>query len=80
MGGIIVNTKQIKTEQGILEGEVSGSCMIFRGVPYAKAPVNDLRFKAPRPAESWDGVRPALTFANQCPQAEITDGFYAKEF
>ena len=75
-----MNTKQIKIEQGILEGELSGSCMIFRGIPYAKAPVNDLRFKAPRPAESWDGVRPALTFADQCPQPSMTDGFYGKEF
>ncbi len=80
MGGIIVNTKQIKIEQGILEGELAGSYMIFRGVPYAKAPVNDLRFKAPRPAESWDGVRPALEFAPICPQPVIKDGFYDKEF
>jgi len=41
-----MKTVKVSVEQGILEGELKGGCMIFRGVPYAKAPVGDLRFKA----------------------------------
>lgn len=40
----------------------------FRGVPYAKPPVGPLRFKAPRPAAYWDGVRPAIEEESFCVQ------------
>ena len=75
-----MNTVRVTVEQGTLEGELKGSCMIFRGVPYAKAPVGDLRFKAPQAPEAWNGVRKALEFGPICPQIEIKDGFYGKEF
>ena len=75
-----MNTVRVTVEQGTLEGEVKGSCMIFRGVPYAKAPVGELRFKAPQKPDAWSGVRDAKEFAPICPQIEIKDGFYGKEF
>lgn len=34
----------------------------FLGIPFAQAPVGDLRFAAPVPPEPWDGVRDALTY------------------
>jgi para-nitrobenzyl esterase len=34
----------------------------FRGIPYAQAPVGHARFDAPRPVESWEGVRAAHDF------------------
>ena len=74
-----MNTVQVKVEQGILRGEVMNSCTVFKGVPYAKPPVGDLRFKAPQPAEAWAGVRDATTFGNCCPQIP-SEGFYEKEF
>jgi para-nitrobenzyl esterase len=50
--------------RGFWRGEpgASGSAA-FLGIPFAKAPVGDLRFAAPEPAESWRGVRDALTYA-----------------
>jgi para-nitrobenzyl esterase len=35
---------------------------VFKGIPFAKAPVGDLRWKAPQPAENWEGVRVCNTF------------------
>lgn len=34
----------------------------FLGIPFAQAPVGDLRFAAPLPPEPWDGVRDALEY------------------
>ncbi len=55
---------QVKTENGIVEGLPSGNQMIsvFKGIPFAKPPVGDLRWKAPQPAEDWEGVRPCYKF------------------
>ena len=75
-----MNKIRITVEQGTLEGELKGSFMIFRGVPYAKPPVGDLRFKAPQQPDRWSGVKDATAFKAQCPQPDMTEGFYGKEF
>ncbi len=75
-----MNTIQVKTKLGILEGEAKVSSMIFRGVPYAEAPIGDRRFKVPMKKAIWNGVYSALEFGPQCPQADPTHGFYGKEF
>ena len=54
---------QVKTESGMVEGLTgwNQAVSIFRGIPYAKAPVGELRWKAPQPAEPWEGVRECYT-------------------
>ena len=48
-------------------GEISGGLWsqgaVFKGVPYALAPIGDLRWRAPQPAAKWEGVRAADKFA-----------------
>ncbi|KAH8311839.1 hypothetical protein KR044_008224, partial [Drosophila immigrans] len=34
----------------------------FEGIPYAKPPLGDLRFRAPQPPEPWEGVRNCTTY------------------
>ena len=41
------------------------------GIPYAQAPVGELRWKAPRPAKPWADNLQALSFASMCPQLPI---------
>ncbi|WP_254677984.1 carboxylesterase family protein [Agrococcus sp. SGAir0287] len=38
-------------------GRPRATVAAFRGIPYAEAPVGDLRFAAPVPIAPWDGVR-----------------------
>lgn len=61
---------QAKTENGIVEGLPAGnqSITVFKGIPFAKPPVGDLRWKAPQPVENWDGVYQAYRFSDICPQ------------
>ena len=76
-----MDTVEIKVEEGILEGEKKGECLIFRGVPYAEPPVNENRFRGPLHKKPWKGVRKAVSFASKCPQADMSkDPFYGKEF
>ncbi|MET9381623.1 carboxylesterase family protein [Streptomyces sp. NPDC002928] len=59
------------TESGQVAG-VPGrdrSVTVFRGIPYAAAPVGEGRFRPPRPAPSWTGTREAAAFGPICPQA-----------
>jgi para-nitrobenzyl esterase len=38
------------------------------GIPFAKAPVAELRWRAPRPLEPWKDVRTAIELGDACPQ------------
>jgi para-nitrobenzyl esterase len=58
----------IKTEGGLLQGSVENGLRIYRGIPYAAPPIGDLRWKAPRAAAKWDGVKPADQFGRACIQ------------
>ncbi|CAH2092469.1 unnamed protein product [Euphydryas editha] len=58
---------KVRISDGILEGEkikneYGGTYYSFKGIPYAKPPLGDLRFKAPQPVEPWDGIRNASKF------------------
>ncbi|XP_027372148.1 carboxylesterase 3 isoform X1 [Bos indicus x Bos taurus] len=41
---------------------------VFLGIPFAQPPLGPHRFSAPRPAESWEGVRDASRAHAVCPQ------------
>lgn len=47
---------------GKLEGLVQDGVHVFKGVPYAKAPIGPLRWRPPQPHRGWSGVRPAHLF------------------
>lgn len=63
---------QVKTANGILEGTTEASGIrSFKGIPFAKAPVGNLRWREPQPAENWTGVRKADHFGANAMQKKI---------
>ena len=56
----------VEVEQGALQGYTDDGLVVFKGVPFTKPPIGDLRWAAPQPAESWDGVRSASEYAPAC--------------
>lgn len=44
------------TAYGDVKGIENESCLVWYGIPYAKAPVGELRWKAPADPEPWDSV------------------------
>ena len=74
-----------QTKYGLLQGVEEEGYTIFKGIPYAKPPVGNLRWKKPQAPEGWEGVRKAETFGNIAWQTIPTDEFpwtamYKKEF
>ncbi|MFD8467444.1 carboxylesterase/lipase family protein [Streptomyces cyaneofuscatus] len=57
-----------RTVQGTVRGAVERGIAVFRGIPYAAAPVGARRFRAPEPPEPWEGVRDALAFGPTAPK------------
>lgn len=64
-------TLQVKTQAGVVEGIAEDGIKKFLGVPFAAAPVGDLRWKAPQPVEPWEGVREAKAFGNDPMQPRV---------
>ena len=62
---------QVKIDTGVLEGTANGPVRAFLGIPYAAAPVGELRWKPPVPAAKWSGTRQAIEFGSRCMQGRI---------
>src|SRR4030088_459309 len=58
----------VRTKAGDLRGVSENGTAVFRGVPYAAAPVGDLRFAPPQPAPAWRAVGDAREDGPIAPQ------------
>jgi para-nitrobenzyl esterase len=58
----------VRVETGFLEGVAARGVLTFKGIPYAAPPVGPLRWRAPRRAPAWSGVRKAAAFGSDCMQ------------
>jgi len=55
-------------QAGEVIGFIDDGVSTWLGIPYAEAPVGELRWKAPRPAGKWAHRRESLSFGSPCPQ------------
>lgn len=73
----------LKIEGGEIQGvtvETNG-VYVYKGIPYAAAPVGENRWRAPQPVVPWNGIKIADSFGAPAQQAKHTlDSFYGKEF
>src|SRR4051812_23373975 len=56
-GPSVTPTAEITTDKGVVRGKVEHDVQQFLGIPFAAPPVGGLRFKPPRTATRWSGVR-----------------------
>ena len=56
----------VKVAGGEIQGLLFNDVAVYRGVPYAAAPVGELRWRAPQPVPAWQGVRDASAFSKSC--------------
>ncbi len=77
------STPIIRTDAGPVTGLTSsdGSLYIFKGIPFAAAPVGKLRWKAPQPVSPWKDVRRCDTFsASPMQAAPMPFSMWSEEF
>ncbi|CAM9311102.1 unnamed protein product, partial [Scytosiphon promiscuus] len=67
-------TVDVKTSDGVVRGsllrdrELQEVVAVFNGIPYAKPPVGELRWRPPQPAEPWEGVKFTRRYGPEAPQ------------
>ena len=71
----------ISTKYGLLEGVPGEGCTVYKGIPYARAPIGERRWRKPQPPEAWEGVFHADHYGCKSIQfGNPRDTFYKKEF
>jgi para-nitrobenzyl esterase len=67
---------EVTVATGTLRGhESSAGTWQFLGIPYAKPPVGELRWRPPQAPEAWTGVRDAVAWGDQAAQNPALERF-----
>lgn len=66
-----LTSRQVKTSDGILEGNDESGIYSFKGIPFAAPPVGKFRWREPQPVEKWEGVRKANKFGPRAMQRPV---------
>lgn len=61
-----------QTDVGEIRGSLEGDVFIYRGIPYAAPPTNELRWRAPAPTGPLPSPFVADQFGPDCTQATAT--------
>jgi para-nitrobenzyl esterase len=67
----------VRVESGPIRGArvgEEGKVRAFKGIPFAAAPVGNLRWKPPQPPATWQEVRDCTRFGPVCPQLPYPSG------
>ncbi|MCW5909257.1 MAG: carboxylesterase/lipase family protein [Chitinophagales bacterium] len=58
----------VATAYGKLRGTTDQNVYVWKGIPFAKAPTGELRFRSPQLPEKWEGIKEATEFGASAPQ------------
>src|SRR5690348_12654192 len=58
----------VRTQGGLVDGVSESGVTVFKGIPFAAAPIGDLRWREPMSAASWSGIKRADAFSPICMQ------------
>ena len=61
--------------KGCYRASTRKASAIFRGIPFARPPVAERRFRRPEPPQPWAGVRDASRFGPSAPQTKLQIDF-----
>ncbi len=58
----------VKTTGGMVQGVEGDGAVSYKGIPYAKPPVGDLRWRPPQTPAPWTGIKLADHYGDACMQ------------
>jgi para-nitrobenzyl esterase len=58
----------VPTRKGKVEGDFQNGLYVYKGIPYAAAPVGNLRWMPPQAVKPWSGIRPTRKYGAIAPQ------------
>ncbi len=70
---------QLQTPSGPIRGTANNGIGMYKGIPYAKPPIGDLRFAPPKDAEPWTEVLDCSEFGAAAVQDTEPDGLTMSE-
>ncbi|MBN2535974.1 MAG: carboxylesterase/lipase family protein [Spirochaetales bacterium] len=75
------NRAVVLTSYGFIRGtRGEAGTWVWKGVPYARPPVGELRWKAPEDMQPWSGTRNTFEFCAPCTQIDLAfNGVSGKE-
>lgn len=62
----------VTTTYGPISGITEEGALAFKGIPYAKPPVGELRWQAPQSPATWSQTRMTTDFSPKCPQKNFS--------
>lgn len=70
-----IDLNQPRIQNGQIEGviDTNTGLHMFYGIPYAKPPVGNLRWKAPEPLDNWEGIKETKSFGDRPMQVKLWD-------
>jgi para-nitrobenzyl esterase len=64
----------LKLSGGAIRGLREGNIHVYKGIPYARPPLGELRFAPPQDGEPWTGERDCTRFGAKCFQVALFAG------
>jgi para-nitrobenzyl esterase len=68
----LAHADTVVTDIGRVSGTHADGVAVYKGIPFARPPVGELRWRAPEPATPWTGVLKATRFASACMQTGVS--------
>ena len=69
----------VRLISGSVCGRAEHGLAVFRGMPFARPPVGELRLAAPAPVDPWEGARETVAFGPPPPQSTVMGAPVARD-